>query len=59
MGEYQKCPICNGVGLVSGGYFDRAGDCEMWATSNTNAETCRVCSGSGIIERPRDEVKEE
>lgn len=51
LGEWQKCPLCNGAGLVSGGYFTRAGDCDQWVSGNA-AETCRVCGGSGIIQKP-------
>lgn len=59
--KYQRCPICNGAGQVSGGFFDRAGDCDFW-TSGNSTETCRVCNGSGIIletltqESEKDEI---
>jgi len=43
-----KCPICDGVGLVSGGYYNRAGDRNTWA-SNKTTEECKVCQGTGII----------
>ena len=49
--EYQKCPICNGVGQVSGGFFDRAGDGETW-TSDHATEICKVCQGTGLIIPP-------
>ena len=49
--SYQKCPICNGTGQVSGGYFDRAGDCDTWVSGNAT-EICRVCQGRGIIAEP-------
>lgn len=42
-----KCPICDGVGQVPGGYYNRAGVNE-WA-STTVAEVCRQCNGTGII----------
>jgi len=45
---YQKCPICNGVGNVSGGFYNRTGDCDTWV-SNCVAEMCRTCQGKGII----------
>ncbi len=38
---YQKCPICNGTGIVSGGFFDHAGDMETWVSDHA-AETCRA-----------------
>ena len=45
---YQKCPICNGTGIVSSGFFDHAGDMGTWVSDHA-AETCRVCQGKGII----------
>ena len=45
---YQKCPICNGVGNVSGGFYNRAGDCDTWV-SNCTIEMCRTCHGKRII----------
>ena len=54
---WQKCPVCNGVGQVSCGYFARAGDCETWAATDT-IEVCKVCQGFGIIQTPeQEEVK--
>lgn len=50
--EWQICPLCRGVGGVSGGYFDRAGDCDSWASTGSNVEQCRICEGKGIIARP-------
>ncbi len=50
-GEWQKCPVCNGVGSVSGGYFARAGDSEYWASSSTT-DTCLICDGKGILMKP-------
>ncbi len=46
--SWQRCPICNGAGIVSGGYFTRAGDSISWTASNST-ETCRVCRGTGVI----------
>ena len=51
LGEWQKCPVCNGAGSVSGGYFVRVGDCDTWVSGNA-METCQVCSGSRIIQKP-------
>ena len=58
---WQKCPICDGRGLVSGGYFDSPGYIDeqgnrQWTASNA-AEMCRVCQGQGIIQTP-SEVEE-
>ena len=47
--SWQKCPVCNGVGIVSGGYFNRAGDCNSWVAYDTT-EDCRICEGKGIID---------
>ncbi|MDP2364013.1 MAG: hypothetical protein Q8M94_09620, partial [Ignavibacteria bacterium] len=49
--EYQKCPICNGNGQVSGGFYNRPGDSLYWATNHT-MEICRTCEGKGIIVAP-------
>ena len=47
--SFQKCPICNGVGQVSGGYFGRAGDYDRGIASDT-IEVCKICRGWGIID---------
>ncbi len=57
MRVWQKCPICDGVGQVSGGYFTRAGDYNQWV-SNKTLETCKVCEGSGLIETPEQPKRE-
>jgi len=57
MSEWQLCPVCNGAGVVSGGYFMRGGDYDRWV-SNSVFESCRVCDGKGIIQRP-EEVTDE
>ena len=54
---WQKCPICNGVGLVSGGYFLRAGDCDHWVATNA-IEVCKICEGRGLILTPKEEEEE-
>lgn len=41
-----KCPICNGKGIVPGGfYLSVSGYC----SSTNTSEMCRQCQGSGII----------
>lgn len=54
--EYQKCPICNGCGLVSGGFFDVPGQIDEYGNrtwvSDHISETCRLCKGEGIIIAP-------
>ena len=54
MMAYQKCPVCNGVGQVSGGYFTRAGDFNTWTFTHGLVgyviEICQVCKGKKIID---------
>jgi len=50
MGEWQRCPICNGTGLVGGGFYLSA--LGGAGVSNNSAETCRCCQGHGIILKP-------
>lgn len=43
----HRCPVCNGNGLVPNGfYMQTSGD---WSTSSITPETCRSCSGTGIV----------
>ena len=49
--KWQKCPVCDGVGQVSGGYFNRAGDCQQWMSSDA-IEVCLVCKGTGMVIEP-------
>ncbi len=44
----QKCPICEGHGLVEAGFYQHSAGSE-YMTSNCAEETCRSCSGTGII----------
>jgi hypothetical protein len=43
----QKCPICEGHGLVQGGFYNSI-PCVMSISSNCT-EVCRNCSGSGVV----------
>jgi len=49
MSKYQKCPVCNGKGVV---------DCMFYkthpygATTSMADENCRTCGGTGIIVEP-------
>jgi len=56
MSYWQKCPICDGTGLVSGGYFTSPGYHDEYGnwTSNNAAERCKVCNGEGILATPKD-----
>jgi hypothetical protein len=56
MSEYQKCPVCDGTGLVSKPPYV-AGDVSTWATSTSCAFTCKVCNGSCVIPKPALEDK--
>lgn len=48
------CPVCNGVGKVSAGFYSRGGDCQFWTSSGTNPEVCRSCNGKGWVEVRED-----
>lgn len=41
-----KCPVCDGRGVVPGGFYLSVG--QSW-TSNRSVETCRSCQGTGLI----------
>ena len=45
-----RCPVCNGVGKVSAGFYNRGGDCPYWVSSGVNPEPCRSCNGTGWVE---------
>ena len=57
MRVWQKCPICDGVGQVSGGYYTRTGDCNHWVSVDIS-EICQTCKGKGIIEAPPQDALE-
>lgn len=44
------CPVCNGVGKVSAGFYNRGGDCSFWVSTGVNPEPCRSCNGKGWLE---------
>jgi len=44
----QKCPVCNGTGLVSRPP-GVAGDVETFPTTSAGPWPCRACNGTGII----------
>jgi DnaJ-class molecular chaperone len=41
-----RCPICNGNGLVPGGFYNQTSGFSM---STNVSEQCRACNGTGII----------
>ena len=53
MSMYQKCPVCEGTGLVSRPPWV-AGDQDCWVSSSTGPYTCRACNGQGIIMAPEN-----
>ena len=44
---YSKCPICNGNGLVSNGFYNQTSG--TWSSSSTAFEQCKSCNGQGVI----------
>lgn len=48
----HTCPVCNGVGAVSAGYFNRGGDQLTWSSNSTTLDPCRACDGTGIVWEP-------
>jgi len=49
--EWQKCPVCDGTGLVSKP-FGVAGDQQQWSTTNAAPSMCHRCNGTGTIVKP-------
>lgn len=47
--EYQKCPVCEGRGLLPHGFYIPN---EQFTSSNTTPEICKTCGGKGIIVSP-------
>lgn len=43
----HRCPICEGVGLVSGSFYNSLPGCG--GTTADVVQSCRQCNGSGII----------
>ena len=54
MSEYQKCPVCNGRGIVPQGFY-MVPEGQDFSSSSTAPETCKTCSGSGIILKPSND----
>ena len=48
---WQKCPVCNGTGLVSRPPWV-AGDVPSWSSTGTGPYPCRVCGGKGVLLAP-------
>jgi hypothetical protein len=45
--KYEKCPICEGRGIVPGGFYSSLPGCSGVTASVT--EYCRTCNGRGIM----------
>lgn len=43
------CPVCNGNGEVSSGFYSHPGDYPYWVRGATGPETCRSCGGKGWV----------
>lgn len=48
MDYYQKCPVCDGTGLVSRPP-GVAGDQRIYNTTSCGPWPCRVCNGIGVL----------
>jgi hypothetical protein len=46
-----RCPVCNGVGTLSAGYYNRTGDVLEWTSGDITPIECRACKGTGIVWR--------
>lgn len=44
----DRCPVCNGNGLVSNGFYRQTSG--YWSSTSTAPETCRSCNGHGYIQ---------
>lgn len=49
--KYQKCPVCDGTGLVSRPPYV-AGDVIEWEVTSTAPWPCKRCQGTGTITTP-------
>lgn len=45
--DCQRCPVCNGNGLVDNGFYTQTSG--TWASTNAAPEKCRSCDGKGIV----------
>ena len=48
-----KCPVCQGNGQVSNGFYTTTSTDEegnlLWTSASTASEVCRSCDGKGYI----------
>lgn len=47
----HRCPVCVGKGIVPNGFYLRTSDVMEYTTSDATPETCRACSGTGLLWR--------
>ena len=54
----ERCPVCNGNGLVDNGFYLSAGNTGTWTTSSAEPDTCKSCAGKGyvVVEDERLEI---
>lgn len=45
-----KCPVCHGKGIVPAGFYDINPLVVGGTSTNTSAETCKSCNGTGVIQ---------
>ena len=49
----HKCPVCAGTGNVPQGFYQKKIDNIVYPTTTSIcSETCRACTGSGIVWGP-------
>jgi len=49
---YQKCPVCEGTGLVTRPPWV-AGDQPTWVDSSCGPYPCKACKGTGLLWKER------
>ena len=54
MSHAERCPVCNGAGLVADGFYNQ---CSGNWTSTGVFEKCRSCNGSGWVVVPDEVIK--
>ena len=49
MTHIEKCPVCNGKGIVPNGFYKTVRYEYTSTSTSTVLETCRSCLGTGIV----------
>ncbi len=47
--QAQLCPVCQGIGYVASGFYNRTPGVETWTSYSTIPEMCRSCGGKGYV----------